>query len=396
MVVRKKLQSYRRVISESISEQVLKRYLVARLVFAKRNLKNLLDSGVTALKSGDVENTIKTLDEFWSFLNVREEEAEIGYRLVLQTEWLYALGPRDKNKVIEIVKEVKDIRRSLRSYLNQGPVSDRLIKRLEALAQDASWLDRKAPFKESEFSHGDFTIVPMPGVPKIKECLEALDKASELIRRKFPQLLYGKIYINRTVSGGVANYVAAQDSIQLSLNATKTVGDVYALCHEFGHRYEHKFWKDRGQRDVFWHLSTDTVYETIILDKTTREKLADEFLEIANAQLQNKKRVQSDLLRQFLEDRIKKDLNTMREASQAYLANPDKRNELTLRKFIALPQVDRYSIVTDKIVHGPIHVTPYAAKKGWKENFAEAFAYYILGKALPLEITAIMEKLQHA
>jgi len=369
--------------------------VASRYLTSKRNLGSLMDAGAASLRKGNVEAAIKALDDFWTFLEVGEVEAEIGYAIVLEAEWFYALGPQIQNKVRKIIREAKDLRRSLPKYLTEGPVPHGLINRFEALAREASWLDGKVNAEGSEFPHGDFTIIPMPGVsgPKMKDCLEALDKAAEAIRPKFSQLLYGKVYINRTVSGGVASYVAGQDTIQLGLRASKTVGDVRSLCHEFGHRYAHKFWKDKGQRDAFWALSVNPVYDTIVFDKVTRAKLADEFLAIAEAQAQGKKVIQSDLLTRYLKYLIHKNGPKLRDLSQEFLKDPSETNRKALRDGMALSSEADITIRTDKIIREPIAVTPYA-KKGWLENFAEAFSLYMLGESLPPEVTEIMKELR--
>jgi len=368
--------------------------LAQRVVYryAKRNLALGLKAALLDLQEGRVEPALKALEEFWSFLEIGEEAAEIGYTLVMKAEWLYALGPRDKNHLKDIVHETKDLRRWLPTYRNQGPIPTRLVQRFETLVQEAIWLSGKVHEESDTFSHGDFTITPMPGVSKAKlgDCLEALDKAAEVIRRKFPELLYGKVYVAKTVANGVANYVP--DTIQLSLRASKTVGDVYALCHEFGHRYELKFWKDKPAREAFWKLSLEPVYETLVFDRGTRAKLADEFLEIAEAKLAGKSQTQSKLLSQYLDVLLRKNGPKLRDLSQAFLKDASEINRKTMWEGFALPSSEDLKVVTDKVLREPIAVTPYGAKN-WRENFAEAFAHYVLGMPLVPEVAAIMEKL---
>jgi len=382
------------VKEKALANKVSALRVASRYILSKRNLGKLLNDCLVSLKEGNVEPAIQALDSFWVFLDIKELPAEIGSHLLLNAEWLYALGPRDRKHVSEIVREVKDLRRSLYSYRNQGSIPEKLIKRFEALTSSASWLDSKVHSEEDEFSHGDFTIIPMPGVPRIKlqGCLEALDKASEIIRHKFPKLLYGKVYIAKSVAAGVANYIPEQDTIALSLRAAKTRGDVLSLCHEFGHRYEQKFWKDKDQKNDFWELSNKPIYETVVFDKGTRSKLADEFIETAEAQIKGKKLPTSDLLNQYLKYLIHKNGPKLRDLSQDFLKDPNEANRKPLWIGVALPTEKDVIIQTDKIIRDPIAVTPYG-KKNWKENFAEAFAHYMLGMPLPQEVASIMEKL---
>ena len=51
---------------------------------------------------------------------------------------------------------------------------------------------------------------------------------------------------------------------------------------------------------------------------------------------------------------------------------------------------------TDKVLREPLFITPYAKSKAaqWDENFAEAFAHFVMNKPLPPEIQDIMEGLR--
>lgn len=50
-------------------------------------------------------------------------------------------------------------------------------------------------------------------------------------------------------------------------------------------------------------------------------------------------------------------------------------------------------VPSEKVLHGPLQVTPYGATSP-AENFAEAFAHYVLGKPLVAELAAIMGNLR--
>jgi hypothetical protein len=63
-----------------------------------------------------------------------------------------------------------------------------------------------------------------------------------------------------------------------------------------------------------------------------------------------------------------------------------------LHAALALPSEPTIQVRTNKVVRGPLAVTPYGAKD-WKENFAEAFAFYVMGKPLPAEIGELFAKL---
>jgi hypothetical protein len=63
-----------------------------------------------------------------------------------------------------------------------------------------------------------------------------------------------------------------------------------------------------------------------------------------------------------------------------------------LHDALALPGEGTIKVRTSKILREPLAVTSYGAKD-WKENFAEAFAFFVMGKPLPAEIGELFAKL---
>lgn len=51
------------------------------------------------------------------------------------------------------------------------------------------------------------------------------------------------------------------------------------------------------------------------------------------------------------------------------------------------------NVYTDKLLHGPLAVTPYGGTKPG-ENFAEAFAHYVLGMDFHPELYSIIDQLK--
>jgi hypothetical protein len=47
-------------------------------------------------------------------------------------------------------------------------------------------------------------------------------------------------------------------------------------------------------------------------------------------------------------------------------------------------------VMTDKVLHGPLAVTPYGGTSP-KENYADGFAHFVLGMDMPPELAAILE-----
>jgi hypothetical protein len=221
--------------------------------------------------------------------------------------------------------------------------------------------------------------------------LEALDKASELVRKRFPQLLYGKVFVTPNMKGTrtVAMYTPAKDVLYLSLLAQKATGDVQALCHEFGHRYDHRFWRDHEAKQEFMNLSTETVYETIPVDK---KEMVTQFLKVLQSWKAGRKDMGPKLLQQYLAEINKNHSKqrVMRDLAQAALSGGPAEEKALRDKFLELGPDE---IVTDKVLRGPLSVTPYGATD-WKENFCEAFSFYLVGKPLPSEIQSFMERLK--
>ena len=347
------------------------------------------------LQRGNIEPVKKALHDFWAQLDVEEEPAEIGTHVVIRGDWYYALGPRHESRFRDLLHLYRDITRSLPRYETQGPPDAAFLRKFEELVKEAAWVEtviRKDP--EDEFQHGDFTIVPMPGVsrPKQMSCLAALDAAADLIRPKFPQVLYGKVFLSKAVSGGVATYTP--DTIHLGLRASGTVGDVHALCHEFGHRYEHRFWTDKALKDAFWHLSTEPVYEETLYDRATRAKVADELMGIADSMRVKKTPPKgSELAMRWAGYLNEHHVRDVRPVMQRYVFDHDDSARDALWSAWARPTEGDIRVRTDKVVREPIHVTPYG-KKSWKENFCEAFSLYVQGKALPPEVAEILSALR--
>ena len=374
------------------------RLVAIRWLIARKSLAPALQAAGEELLRGDYRIALQAVADFWSQLGIREEPAEIGYRKIIETEWFYALGPRDKERFRKIVRQTDELLKRL-AISSRGPGDSSQAQRLHdmigELAKEAAWLEKIIQKASSDFQHGDFRIVPMHGVPKtaLDECLGALDEAARHVRKKFPQLLYGKVYISKSVGHTqVANYVQGQDTIQLSVRASTTVGSVHAICHELGHRYYHVFFHDKALRDEFWRLSTQPEYEVVKFDVPTRLKLADEFLSIVREQReQGRRAAPSDLLSQWLTKRMEEDVSTLRGLVQSALTDPtldDKLHDAVAWK--GGPKV--VEVRTGKVLREPLAVTEYG-KKSWQENFAEGFAHYVMSKALPPEITSIFERM---
>ena len=241
-------------------------------------------------------------------------------------------------------------------------------------------------------------IQRMPGVTHKDEegALQALDAAAKALSHKFPQVLYGKVFITPRLPKAQteAQYVFDSDVLYLSMKARDGVGDVYALIHEIGHRYFHKFWKDRDAAREFQRLSTEPEYEVIQISPETKKAWTEELITQARARRTNQ---------QVPLTQDKRLMEWIRHLQVTNSVNLSELRKLTLAAVKGGPNQDRalqfglMSMIpseyqTNRIVREPYAVTPYGATS-WTENFSEAFAHFVLGKALPEPIQKIMEGL---
>jgi hypothetical protein len=389
-----------RVADRYRHDRLRKAIVVSRWLLAKGRLAPGLKAVLPELQAGEYGPVLKALDTLWMVFEIHESPGEIGTIYSINAEWFYPLGPRLKSRVKDLITRVKDLRRSLTWNKDKGePPRPNDIEGFEKITQEAAWLEGVIPKTDEGFPHGDFTIIPMKGVSSkdIDACLGALDKAAGFIRLKFPQVLYGKVYLGKAVGGHgtAAQYVSAHDTVSLSTRASATVGDVHALCHELGHRFYHKFWKNKEQRELFWKLSVEPVYETVDFDKPTRAKLADEFISNSEQMRTGGRPPTSALLGDWI-DELKRRPEILREVTtlgKKFTWEKDDSVKDKLWVALALPSELTITVRTDKVVREPLSVSSYGKKGGWTENFAEAFAFYVMGKALPAEISAIMDNI---
>ena len=382
----------------SIAARVANRYFLAEKALAAALRMALADA-----QKGNLGNVRKALDDFQTVLGIEfSSSGDWGRTIRFRADWMNALSPQKANRLRGTVftcleNAQRAVARAIRYAPDNGSDTKCLADLLEQLIVEATWLEKAIRFDDPQaFQHGDFTIVPMPGVPGAKQsdCLEALDAVASLVRDKFPQVLYGKIYLAKSVANGLANYTPSKDILSLGLRAEKTVGSIHAICHELGHRYSHRFWKDFQQRLRFNELSTMPKYKETTFDHATRAKLADELLEMAGNVREGKAPKISDLASRWVQFlNISSDFHNIQTLMRRYTQDKDDSKRKELWNAFAWPSSSDISVPTMEVERGPLTVSPYGAKNV-EENFAEAFAMYCMGKPLPTEITEIMSSLK--
>lgn len=336
---------------------------------------------------GSWDKAEEVLSRVLSDLGVSSRASTSGTLRSIEADWYYSLGPRQQARALAIVRSTTNLLRLVGEVdaTEQAPA-------VEDLATEVAWALSVAKKTESSFQHGSFEVTPM-GVSKaqVQDVLAALDEVSRAVHSKFPNLLYGKVFITKVLPKShlaLASYV--DDVLYISTKAKDDVGSVYALCHELGHRFEKKFWSNKSQRARFMELSTASEYESIDFNSKLRKQLTEEFLESLHDRAAGRPvKAPSYSLSQLLKERMADDLAAMRSLSVKAIQG-DSKAEVELA---ALVEGSRdLTVKTDKIIRGPLLVTSYGAKS-WVENFAEAFAHLVLGKTLPPEIAEVMNQL---
>jgi hypothetical protein len=315
----------------------------------------------------------------------------------IPSPWFNALGTAKRNALKKLVYDGESILKLLDpthpGYERNPNWRSYVVMQLQAWAKRLRTLEIASEAEDEErVLHRDgFTITPMPGVSKAETdaALEALAEAAGKIRSRFPEVLYGMVYFSTHLGAKTAaHYVGADDTVHLSVRARKRFSDVYTIIHEFGHRYDAKFFKDATLRKEFWSLSTRKEFEKVVFHAALRKQVAEEALAMVKARQNGTKMptLSNEAMLWFSSSPVTG--IDIRKETSAYLAG-----KLTDEAFItqAMGHKD-VEIQTDKLLHGPLAVTPYGATKP-TENFAEAFAHHVLGMSMPREFEDLFAKL---
>lgn len=306
-------------------------------------------------------------------------------------DWFGALGVPKRNAILSLRKDA--LRFQAIAAAQQDPKNVKLDyglwRSVSGWGKDLRTLELATVVGDvgREIKHGPFVVVPVPGVTQAQQniALEALDAATDKIRAKFPQVLYGKVFLATHLSRKtVAHYVVTSDTIHLDVGAQKRFDDIHTICHEFGHRYEDKF-LDKKLKAKFWELSTQPVREVFEFDAKLRDQVADEVVFFAK------------------ERALGRTLPKMSSELEAWLRSPDGPSDIRRaiadfltgkideKKLHALAKGTKDAKVMGKVLREPLAVTDYGGTKP-SENWAEAFAHYVMGKPLAPELAEILDE----
>jgi hypothetical protein len=208
---------------------------------------------------------------------------------------------------------------------------------------------------------GGFSDAHMAGV------VEVVKKATTFIQHAgLGEVCYGDIQVTNTVHKGTvwAFYMPSKDELFVRANLKSSIDVVHNVIHELGHRYDHKFLKDKSALDRLYRAASseddDDVYENL------------KFPAIGD---------------------------TITDKGETYVVTGNDLSKLKVHlKLVDSPLTAKVHVSGFwamkgeplKKVPGRGFVTPYA-KKSPSENFAEMFAFYCMGRLTPAQTTAFKE-----
>lgn len=318
---------------------------------------------------------------------------EVVYPHDQMPAWVAALSTQRKNTWRALVRSSRILLDELGSL---GPGASEVfrhsvVRALRDLAKPLRALEIMSDVadQESSFKHGPFRVFTVPGVSRkeVEAALEALDEAAAKIHPRFPQVLYGDVYLATSLARSgpynpSASYSPSSDAVHLSVRARRRFDDVYTIVHELGHRFGYKFAEGTPAYREFVALSTRKEWQKVLFDDAVRAQVAGELVAAAVDRKQGRP------MKPLSEDAVlwaKQPHVEVKARIADFLAG--KIDQARLHDLLK-GQRDQ-EVETGKLLHGPLAVTPYGATKV-VENFAEAFAHYVLGMEMPPELRSVL------
>lgn len=386
---------------KTISFRVARRYVKA---LASKKLPALVDVTLHAVERGDYDDAHRKYDQFLKAIGV------FGGRIV--SEWAHNLTEQQISEYNRWLQEILSIRDRLRDAARPQPGEQPRLGDIEwdlgiIKHNFVEWVEPFFRDEDDEFAHGPFKVLLSDDARDgLDEALKTLDLAAAKIKPKFPKVLYGKVFITRGLKGGTyavapsraGSYVAARDSINLSLYATADRDSVMTLIHEFGHRYHTRFLHG-DQREKFIQLSTEGDYEVHHFPMSERRKLVDEYVnlllkhrigEYPTDALSDRAEV---WFRNYPRDEWKEKVVPH---IRAFRDDQDDSVETDLREGLGMYWLDgnvRVETNNDpRRPRQPLAASAYGATS-WEENFAECFLHFCIGRELPEPLQKFMAAL---
>jgi hypothetical protein len=231
---------------------------------------------------------------------------------------------------------------------------------------------------EKEFRHGPFQIVNKYGYrsSEYAESLAVLDTAADRLKSKgFGKALYGKVELVGAKSGkGFAGkYVESADLLKLNVESRKRFDDLHTLVHELGHRWWNKM-LSAAQRDAY-----EDAYSGKGIDLKGRQ---DMFQALVKAQFSPRRAVG------FLSD---PSLEAPFLAWVSYVFGNQRQKDLVAAHERGEGWVEKNFVRPKQRYVSPdnnasVETVSAYAKTNVSEDFAETFAFFVLGKPMPDQV----------
>jgi hypothetical protein len=382
------------------SSRVAVRYVLAKGIFAPDLIK--VETLVRQHAYGDA---IEALEGFLKKLGVFVSRSTDSVNI--RTEWVHALDPKDQERFMGFLRDLLAVREELQKALPdrlvpaRDPDTIKVQNLLDSAQEEIRWVEETSRSTEDEFKHGPFTIILTPGAETgMQEAIETLDQASKKIHQKFSKVLYGKVYVRRGLkmkgtydpsphaSGQVAgSYVAATDTLNLSLYAVPDRDSLKTLIHEFGHRYHTRFLSG-DQRERFIELSTVGDIQKTSFPLAERKKIMAEIMDLLREHRKENYPDPDTFLSKraklwwdsYPRDAYRKDV--MQLVKKFRDDNDDSVSDALEHAFGMYQYGGNLGVVTNEADVRPLHASLYG-ETSWQENFAESFLAYVLGSSLP-------------
>lgn len=373
---------------------------------ARKALAPMVEEAKKEVEREHYEAAFEAFDKFLRTIGIYGARSSDSVRIT--SPWAQNLDSAEIRKYQEYLREMLSIRERLREAAfplpGEAPQLGDIEWDIGQIQHDfVEWVEPHFRDEEDEFSHGPFKILLANDARDgLEEAIKTLDLAAHKVKPKFPKVLYGKVYVTRGLKSGphhdaqrAGSYVAANDSINLSLYAIPDRDSVMTLIHEFGHRYESRF-LGYEKRNKFKELSEVGDFEEHTFPLSERRKLVDEFMERVHRHRREdfSLNVLSDRAELWFSNYPREEFKRkVAPLLRAYRDDKDDRVEEKLREALGMYWLGGSARVeTNQMNRRPLSASPYGATS-WSENFAESFLHYVIGKELPEPLQRFMEQL---
>lgn len=225
---------------------------------------------------------LEYLTQVEKLLDIKECTEGGRRKITVGGDWIHAASAYTRTRVINVLQNTHTLRWAITNRQEED-----CLRTVKQIASDLPKVTRSVRrLYRTGFQHGHFRVVIMNrlGAYHTREILRGIDEASNLLQNRFPQVLYGDLYLTPGYKGNVGGSYTASDSILLSPKG-KTLRQgfhLHTVLHELGHRYDFQFWKNDTDRKAFNKLSVEgKIAVTPYGGKNPQENFAEAFAHYA-------------------------------------------------------------------------------------------------------------------